>query len=107
MTLFISLFISKKTIDIIVLIIGGILGILTFIFWDWNKLFDINKISNPDPVKKQRSMLIVSEAEDDSKKIEMKDRIKTLEMELLDKELRLIELEKEIRQLKEKDNIKS
>lgn len=44
---------------------------------------------------------------DDSKEIEMKDRIKALETELLGQELKLIELEKEIRQLKEKDNIKS
>ena len=54
-------------------------------------------------VKKDDSVV----KKDDSKEIEVKDRIKALEMELLDKELRLIELEKEIRQLKEKDNIKS
>lgn len=94
MTLLILLSVGK-TIAIIFGILLVILVLSAPTSNMYRKDFTVVVKDSPDKVK------------DDSKEIEMKDRIKALETELLGQERKLIELEKEIRQLKEKDNIKS
>ncbi len=100
MTLSVLLALSKQTLGFFIYLCL----IIIFSLWLWREMDKQGVVPNYLKLVKKDDSVV---KKDDSKEIEVKDRIKALEMELLDKELRLIELEKEIRQLKEKDNIKS